>query len=73
MIEKPQTKYERPEVGLLVLGILLLILTFVGYMPVLRGGFTWDDDEMITNNPIIKSRDGLRTLWFTTQAATITR
>ena len=35
---------------------------------VLRGGFTWDDDDLITNNPIIRAGDGLRKLWFTTDA-----
>jgi Flp pilus assembly protein TadD len=36
-------------------------------MPVLRGGFIWDDDTLVTDNPIVKDSDGLRKLWFTTE------
>jgi protein O-mannosyl-transferase len=67
-METPQTKHERPGAGLPMLAILLVVLTFATYAPVLRGGFTWDDDMLITNNRIIKDRDGLRKLWFTTEA-----
>jgi Flp pilus assembly protein TadD len=64
----PQMKHERTDAGLPILAILLVVLTFVTYAPVLRGGFTWDDDALITNNRIIKDPNGLRKLWFTTQA-----
>ena len=67
-MDMPQMKHERPGAGLPILAILLVVLTFATYAPVLRGGFTWDDDALITNNRIIKHGDGLRTLWFTTEA-----
>ncbi len=54
--------------GLPTLAILLVVLTFIAYVPALRGGFIWDDDALITNNPIIKTSDGLYRLWFTTDA-----
>ena len=66
-MEMPQMKHERPGAGLPILAILLVVLTFATYAPVLRGGFTWDDDALITNNRIIKRADGLRKLWFTTE------
>ena len=48
-----------------LLGFLLVALTIMAYQPVWRAGFIWDDDSFLTNNPIIKSADGLYRLWFT--------
>ena len=61
-------KQMRVGVGLPTLAILLLALTFLTYFPVLRGGFIWDDDTLITDNPIVKAGDGLYRFWFTTDA-----
>jgi protein O-mannosyl-transferase len=54
--------------GFPALAVVLVVLTFITYIPVLRGGFIWDDDDLITNNAIIKAGDGLYRLWFTTDA-----
>jgi protein O-mannosyl-transferase len=43
-------------------------LTLLAYLPSLRGGFIWDDDNFLTLNPLIKASDGLYRFWFTTQA-----
>jgi Flp pilus assembly protein TadD len=43
-------------------------LTLLAYLPSLRGGFIWDDDNFLTLNPLIKASDGLARFWFTTQA-----
>jgi Flp pilus assembly protein TadD len=68
-MEMPQMKHERPGTGLAILAILLVVLTFATYAPVLRGDFTWDDDVLISDNPIIKDEAGLRRFWFTTETA----
>ena len=47
---------------------LILLLTFLVYAPVLRGGFFWDDDALITQNRMVKAGDGLYRFWFTTEA-----
>src|SRR5580658_1093274 len=52
----------------LYLGILLIVLTFLAYLPVLSGGFIWDDDVLITENRVIKANDGLHRLWFAKEA-----
>ncbi len=39
--------------------------TFLAYQPVWHAGFIWDDDELLTNNPVVKSADGLWRSWFT--------
>src|SRR5579871_4793472 len=66
---KHQIKPERLIPGFLPMVILLLAITFLAYFPVLRGGFLWDDDDLITNNPLIRADGGLYRFWFSTDAA----
>jgi protein O-mannosyl-transferase len=42
---------------------LLLIVTFVAYLPAMRGGFIWDDDGHVTR-PELRSFYGLYRIWF---------
>ena len=43
----------------------LLAATLLVYWPSYRAGFIWDDDAMITANPLVKAGwDGLRDIWF---------
>jgi tetratricopeptide (TPR) repeat protein len=58
----------RPAPGDLLLGALLVVVTFAAYLPVLDAGFLWDDDGYLTSNPLIRASDGLRRIWFTTEA-----
>lgn len=46
---------------------LIILLTVVAYLPVLRCGFIWDDDNLVVGNPLIKMSDGLYRFWCTTQ------
>jgi protein O-mannosyl-transferase len=47
---------------------VLLLFTLLLYQPSFRAGFIWDDDAMVTANPLIKSGwSGLRDIWFTTK------
>lgn len=43
---------------------LLLLLTFAAYVPVVRAGYVWDDDDLLTRNLNIRSASGLWTTWF---------
>ena len=49
-------------------GGLIVLLVFLAYLPALRGGFIWDDDAYVTNNPLLTAPDGLRRIWFTTDS-----
>jgi tetratricopeptide (TPR) repeat protein len=51
----------------LLIGALLLLLPALFYLPAINGGFIWDDNVMLTDNPYIKANDGLRTIWFSTK------
>jgi len=46
---------------------LLLGLTVLAYLPSLANGFIWDDDISLTQNPFIRSAEGLRQFWLTTE------
>jgi len=46
---------------------IILILSLVVYLPAIQGGFIWDDDKFLTENPIIRAGDGLYRFWFTTE------
>ena len=45
---------------------LLAILALVIYLPSLHGGFLFDDDQLLTNNPLIKSSSGIFRCWYST-------
>jgi Flp pilus assembly protein TadD len=49
-------------------GGLIALLVFLAYLPALRGGFIWDDDVYVTNNPLLTAPDGLRQIWFSTNS-----
>ena len=46
-----------------LLGLLVLV-TLAAYYPALRGGFVWDDDAYVTQNPTLRDVEGLRRIWF---------
>jgi len=42
---------------------VLAAITVLVYCPAMRGGFIWDDGDMVTNNPRIQSAGGLHDIW----------
>ncbi len=44
----------------------LIVLTCVCYWPSLGGGFLWDDNALIADDPLVQSFGGLRGIWFST-------
>jgi tetratricopeptide (TPR) repeat protein len=49
-------------------GLALAGLTVLAFGPALAGGFVWDDDTMLTRNPLIAAPDGLSRFWFSSQS-----
>ena len=45
----------------------ILLLVFAAYAPALRGEYLWDDDVLLTQNPLIPAADGLKRIWFSTE------
>jgi len=48
----------------LVLAAAIAAMTLLAYLPVLRAGFIWDDDDYVTDNQSLRSLEGLRQIWF---------
>jgi tetratricopeptide (TPR) repeat protein len=57
-----------PRVQGWLLGLLLVMATMVVYQPVWRAGFIWDDDAYVENNPALHDFNGLKHIWFDTEA-----
>jgi len=51
-------------------GLALGLLTIITYVPALRGGFLWDDDEMLVRNSFVHSPSGLYDIWLTSHLGT---
>ena len=51
-------------------GLLLVLAVLLVYQPVWYAGYIWDDDAVVTNNPVIIGPLGLKEIW-TTSAADI--
>ena len=48
------------------LSLLLVAMTLTAYVPAMQGGFVWDDDAYVTQNPLLTAPDGLQRIWFST-------
>ena len=48
--------------------VAIVLLTFAAYSSAIRGGFIWDDDAYLTNNPLLTSPHGLWQIWTTTKS-----
>jgi len=44
--------------------IIILLMTLLFYIPAIRGGYIWDDNKYVTDNPTLKTFDGLKRIWF---------
>ncbi len=45
-------------------GVVLVLAVLVAYIPAIRGGWVWDDDDYVTRNPTLRSWSGLWRIWF---------
>jgi hypothetical protein len=49
---------------------MLVLLTVLVHLPALRGGFLWDDDELLVRNPYVHAASGLYDIWLTNHLVT---
>ena len=49
-------------------GLLVVVATIVAYQPAWHGGFIWDDDIYVTDNPLLTAPDGWQRIWFSRDA-----
>ena len=48
--------------------LILLLAVLAAYVPAIRAGFVWDDEHYVTENPTLRSLDGLRAIWLEPRA-----
>jgi protein O-mannosyl-transferase len=53
---------------LLAGAMVIVVGCFAAYIPALEGGFIWDDNLYVTDNPALTAPDGLRQIWFSIDA-----
>lgn len=44
-------------------GTSLVVFVLVSYLPATHGNFLWDDDMYVSENPTLRSGDGLQRIW----------
>lgn len=44
--------------------LLLLLSVALAYWPALDAGFVWDDDDYVTQNPVLRTPAGIWRIWF---------
>jgi len=47
-----------------IVGFAMCLLVFAAYSSVFRAGFVWDDDILLTANPLLDGLNGLWKIWF---------
>jgi tetratricopeptide (TPR) repeat protein len=61
-------KYSTVWFATSLLALAAAAATVLTYWPAWHGGFIWDDDRYVTNNPLLVAPDGLRRIWFSLDA-----
>jgi len=54
---QPPKRWKFAKVAAIILAAVL------PYLPALRGGFVWDDEPLITANPLLRTPSGLAEIW----------
>jgi len=45
------------------MGAIIVLMVVAAYVPALQSGYVWDDDVYVTNNPTLRTIDGLWSSW----------
>ena len=64
MLKRPEAAGGGAEARWWVGAAVLALVTLLVYVPAMGGGFIWDDDKLLTENPAVKTIDGLYSIWF---------
>jgi hypothetical protein len=54
----------RRQLTLTAAALAVVALTTLAYIPAIQGGYIWDDDMWVTENPLLAAPDGLSRIWF---------
>jgi len=53
-------------------GVCIVVAVFICYIPAIGAGFVWDDDLLVTENPLVQGVDSLPHVWGTAAATDYT-
>jgi protein O-mannosyl-transferase len=56
----------------ILMGACLVVAALLCYIPVMGAGFVWDDDLLVTQNPLVKGADSLPYIWASAAATDYT-
>jgi tetratricopeptide (TPR) repeat protein len=59
---------DQPRVRAALLAALLVAMVLAAYGPALRAGYIWDDDDYVTENPLLHEPDGIERIWLSMDA-----
>jgi tetratricopeptide (TPR) repeat protein len=59
---------DRPRVKGTLFAGLLVAMVVTAYVPALEAGFIWDDDDYVTENPLLHAPDGFERIWLSMDA-----
>lgn len=54
---------KRPRLRLLLMAAILVLATWLAYLPVFQCGFIWDDDDYVVENKTLRDWEGLKAIW----------
>ncbi len=60
---KPNTDFIRKNADYIAAGAILLMV-LIAYIPAMMGGYVWDDDMYVTQNPLLTMPNGMQKIWF---------
>ncbi len=68
MKSRPKTRqrHNAPAAGngrIYLQAAILAVITIAAYLPAMRGGFVWDDELLVTKNPLLRTFGGLGEIW----------
>lgn len=64
-VRKSVSSSQKADGNFWLAALVMVVLTFLAYQPAIRGGFIWDDGDMIFENELVKG--GLGDIWFSTK------
>lgn len=64
----PERLIDQPRVKGVLLAALLVGMIVAAYGPALHAGFIWDDDDYVTENPLLHAPDGFERIWLSMDA-----
>ncbi len=59
---------DRTRSTTLLLAALMVGMVVAAYWPALQAGFIWDDDDYVTENPLLHAPDGFERIWLSMDA-----